>query len=170
MTLTASGPLTYSLLGLRTILARSADFHAFVGAADEAEAEAKVHLFNLEADPEELAADRPNATIWLADQFTMDAIAWGDRAMLDPGGDLVLEIQGPDEEPADREAGYWAFVTWLDKILTAMRDAAAVSDSLTIRSIRALWSPRRSPPQDDPSTGGYWHCGLVVSWGAGGRA
>jgi hypothetical protein len=168
MTLTAVGPLTRSLLGLRTILAQSPDFQEFVGAADEAEAEAKVHFFDYEAEPEALVAERPMATIWLADQFAMDAVAWGSSTMLDPGGDLVLEIQSADEAATDRDAGYFAFCTWIDKLLKALRDAAGVSDSLTIRAIRFLWGPRRSPPQDDPSTGGYWHCGLVVSWGAGG--
>ncbi len=170
MPLTSSGPLTSSLLGLRTILAESADFQEFVGAADAAAAEAKVHLFDYEAEPEDLAAERPMATIWLADAFSMEAIAWGDRAMLDPGGDLVLEIQSGDEAAADREAGYWAFVTWMDKIITALRDRAAVNDYLTIRAIRQLYAPRRSPPEDDPSTSGYWHCALVVSWGRGGNS
>jgi len=162
------GPLTASLAGLRRVLAESADFQEFVGAGNQAEAEAKIHLFDFEAEPAALAADRSMATIWLADNFHMDVVAWGDRAMLDPGGDLVLELQAADEAPADRAEGVWAFLESIEKVLSALRDRAAADDYLTVRQVRFLWGPRRSPPQDDPSTGGYWHCGLVVSWGAGG--
>jgi len=165
MVLADTGSLTHGLFQLRRILAESADFQEFVGAADQAEAEAKIHVFAFEAEPPKLAADRANATIWLADDFGLDAIAWGDRTMLDPGGDLVLELQAADEAAKDRDAGYWAFVRWVDKVLIALRDRAGVSDYLAIRRISTLWSPRRSPPEDDPSTGGYWLCGLLVSWG-----
>ncbi|HUT14437.1 MAG TPA: hypothetical protein VMY42_28385, partial [Thermoguttaceae bacterium] len=108
------GPITRSVLALRRLVATSTAFRRRVGVADEAQAHAKIHLFEfLDDGPQEIHASRPFAAIWPGDNLDLSQTAGGARNWMRAGGDLVLLLTDRDRYPKDRTLSGLDFAGWV---------------------------------------------------------
>jgi hypothetical protein len=162
------GPLTGSVLALERMLSNCEAFRTRVGAATVAAALPHIHLFGYEDDPADIQAARPFASIWLADQWTLDQYAGGQRISMTCAGQLVLLLTDTDRHQTDRRASGMDFCGFVDKVLLFLKDHsndeadAGGGVYLSINRLSFLVGPRHSATKDEASEGSYWHTAILI--------
>jgi len=128
----------------------------------------RLHVLDLETDPETLAGLRPFALVYLTDEYDAEQIAGGAQNYLDRGGALGLYLcdldRERDESAAARYRSAARFIKIVDGVVLDFRVKAQIGENLPIREIRLLQRPRRSPRADDFSDGAFFDVALGVRW------
>jgi len=134
-------PLHY----LRLMPADSATFRTWVGAADQAEALARVYV-NREASPV-----RPFAVAAWATNWGREATSGGGRNYFEQVGDLMLMFEDDIAAGLDEADAYYTFTNTVGAILAEIEALAGQAGYLNIVSIAVENGPAR-PGSDEKQT------------------
>jgi hypothetical protein len=155
---TAQGMVAVPVVEVARLLLECPAFLSRIKAANAAEAVKRVHLFDLEEEPETLKGMRPFAAIW-PKQLSADG------NFLRCKGSVALILSDHERYPNDRNRSALDFATFVGEVFDWLRTMSGVSDRLPIRQIvQAEDGPHRNPPQDDASAGSYWWTQFLVHW------
>jgi len=171
--LTAAGALTYAKDDLQTLVAASATFQNWVGAAGATEAERRANAaLRVYLDIEESPA-RPFAAVHFGQPAEIEDMAkTGGSAQFMSGGDrgtveLVFEaaVDTTHSTPADQLR---AFERKVDAILEEMKALAGTDGFLIVRAIRIADGPARYGTTDgDLADGDFYQVGYAIEYGGG---
>jgi len=150
------------LTNLRTLLAASSTWQAWVAAANAAAAAERVHLVTVDA----AEAQRPFAVVMPGDEWARESVAGGTANCFLANGTLNLAIEA--DVPAEyagshADAAVW-FLSKVGAIISEMEDLAASGTYLNVTGIKQLDAIGRSPKSEQKSDGDYFEITFTVSW------
>ena len=155
---TATGMIAVPVVETARLLLECPAFLSRIKAPNAAEAVKRVHLFDLEEDPQTLRGMRPFAAIW-PKQLSAEG------PFLRCKGQVALILTDHERYPNDRNRSALDFATFAGEVLESLRTMSGVSDRLPIRQIvQEEDAPHRSPPEDDASAGRYWWTQFSIEW------
>jgi len=165
VTVSATGPLSLPLENLRTLLANSATFKTWVGAADVTAAKDRIYLAGVAGT----AYTRPYAVVMQAGAGGLERVAEADGAAkrFIASGRLLLALE--DDVPSDYQSSYadaeLDFTNTIGAIISEMEALAGTSGFLAVKHIAIHSGPARSDADEKSSTGDYYQIVLEVEWG-----
>lgn len=168
-----SGPISLAMENLRSLVAGSATFQAWVNAADATQAKDNVHLVALPLPEdkesytlEEIQAERPFVIIGLPeDKNAFNSSRVGELAY-QHSGRLVIYLEANVPEEIARDPGtveVW-FLNQIGAVISEMQDLSGGAGYLTVHDFNCS-APQRSG-EEELSTGGDFMAILVeIEWG-----
>jgi len=162
----ASAAISLPLENLRTLVAASANFQAWVGAGDASEA--KEHVYRVAADSP-FSSKRPFALVRNADPGEVEhaSEAGGAAQYFVESGALELYFEDAVAE-ANQDSHADAELAFLNTVGAIMGDMEALAGSgtyLTMTGWQILAGPTRSHPDETESGGDFYQVLLKVTWG-----
>lgn len=150
---------------LRTALANSTTFQAWVGAADAAAALASIHLYDVDPDADKsFQAQMPLAIVRDADP---PQVAWTHLSAWPLGGVVVVEFLDAvaAANQSDHEAAGNAFRNNAEGVLDDLMALSEAGGYLMIRRIEPESGPARTHPDYIQSQGDAFMATYRVHWG-----
>lgn len=139
-------PLHY----LRLMVADSAAFRTWVGAANQAEALARVYI-NRETSP-----TRPFAVVAWATNWGREATSGGARNYFEQVGDLMLMLEDDIAAGLDEADAYYTFTNTIGAILAEIEALAGTAGYLNIMSITVENGPARPDSDEEQTTSDFY--------------
>ena len=168
----AAGPISLPLDHLRTLVAASSTFQAWVGATGETEAQriasAKEHVY-VAALPAPIAAKRPFALVAHGDAWQREADTGGAGHSYLKTGSLYLGFEANVAE-ANQVAGSEgdAFIAFANEVGNTIADMEVLSGTgtyLNVTRISEYVRPRRAHPDEAGNAGVYYEAAYTIDWG-----
>ncbi len=162
-TVTASGPLSTPLAGVRTMVAASSNFQALVHVASAAEALSSVHIVAFDPDTQDL----PFAHVFYAEDFSFTAIAGGASHVFEPNHAVIVafEAEVPQEYRDDPDDAMLAFLNTIGAILDDMMTLAGQGGYPAVRNIAQSEPPWCTAIEDQVTEGHRQGVAFRLEWG-----
>ena len=159
MSVTAEGLLSQPLAYARVMIARSAAFQAWTGAADETAALAQVHLLHSTRKP-----TLPMCLLDLGDQFERSRTTILNGASFESLGQIIAYFRDVVDPGADELDATYAFTNRLGAVWRDLEALAGTPGLLGITNISLAVPPTRIEPDRRQHAGDLFEAALACTF------
>lgn len=160
MAVAPSGPWSEILYNAQTLIANSANFRTWVGAADVAAARNSIHMVAYEAS----SPTRPFAIVAQGTDWMHAGAAGGAGITYLTSGIVAVTFEADITEALAADAEF-EFTNPVGDILDDCLDLAGTSGYLAVHSFEKTKGPSRSGEQMDAGQGDYYRAKFNFIWG-----
>ena len=169
MSVTPSGMLSLPLENLRTLVAASAAFQAWVGATGETEAEliasAKEHIYLVGLDGDNVVNARPFAVVDHGESWTLTRLAEPHTYRATGSLLLCFEDNVDAAHAGSIPDAQLAFTNMVGDVVEDMFEKAGTDTYLAVSQITLVRGPSRSAETQQKTEGDFMQIVLQVDWG-----
>jgi len=161
------GSAALRLAAAEAAIAASATFQARGGAANAAEAKARIHFDQVTVPADELAAgvtleQRRPCCILALDRHGYVQIGEGAQILLGGTGAVIALFTDAPVDPTNHKASYLDCLDWISQVIDEVAAASAQNDNWPFNAIE-LWLDPWRPALGDRAADDFWLMGYVLS-------